>query len=367
MDQLWNYLPLLSAFLYSAGLIALLVKPARVLGWIDRPSDRKHHRDPVPMVGGVAMCVAFCASILLLAERPHAFGVLLICMTMLTLVGLYDDLFSLRPTPRFLCQIGVILLMTLVGNVALTNLGDLFGWGNVLLDNFTIPITIFAVVGVINAFNMIDGLDGLAGGLALLATLCLIILNLLAPVTESGILGALSVLALVIAGFLCFNLRHPWRTRASVFMGDAGSTMLGFVLGWFLVHLSQGREAVMAPVTAIWIVALPLMDTVAVMARRIHAGRSPFAADRQHLHHLLLGLGLTDGRVCAILLAVATLAATGGVLAWWLKVPEHWQFYTFLAMFALYYRLTTRLWTKQQKTADSIFESGRDNTATDLA
>ena len=169
----------LSAFLYSAGLIALLVKPARVLGWIDRPSDhRKHHRDPVPMVGGVAVCVAFCASILLFAERPHAFGVLLICMTMLTLVGLvYDDLFSCAPTPRFLCQIGVILLMTLVGNVALTNLGDLFGWGNVPLDNFTIPITIFAVVGVINAFNMIDGLDGLAGGLALLATLCLIILN----------------------------------------------------------------------------------------------------------------------------------------------------------------------------------------------
>ena len=122
----------------------------------------------------------------------------------------------------------------------------------------------------------------------------------------------------------------------------------------------------MAPVTAIWIVALPLMDTVAVMARRIHAGRSPFAADRQHLHHLLLGLGLTDGRFVRSCWP-SPLAATGGVLAWWLKVPEHWQFYTFLAMFALYYRLTTRLWTKQRKTADSIFESGRDNTATDLA
>jgi len=367
MDQLWEYEALLSAFLCSIGLIALLIKPARVLGWIDPPSDRKHHRNPIPLVGGVAMCVAFCASILLLAERPHAFTVLLICMTQLTLVGLYDDLFSLRPTLRFLFQIGAILLMMLAGNVALTSLGDLFGWGNILLDNFTIPITIFAVVGVINAFNMIDGLDGLAGGLALLATLCLIILNLLAPIPESGILGALSVLALVIAGFLCFNLRHPWRTRASVFMGDAGSTMLGFVLGWFLVYLSQGQEAVMAPVTAIWIVALPLMDTVAVMTRRIRAGRSPFAADRQHLHHLLLGLGLTDGRTCAILLAVATLAAAGGILAWQLGVPEHWQFYTFLAAFALYYRLTTRLWTRQQEAVDPIFESGQDKAAVDLA
>ena len=367
MDQLWGYASLLSAFLWSIGFIALLLKPARVLGWVDQPDARKHHHDPVPMAGGVAMCAAFCASMLLLAEWPHAFSILLICMTQLTLVGLYDDLFSLRPTLRFLFQIGAILLMTLVGEVALTNLGNLFGWGNVLLGDFTIPLTIFAVVGVVNAFNMIDGLDGLAGGLALLATLCLIILNLLAPVAGGGILGTLSALALVIAGFLCFNLRHPWRTRASVFMGDAGSTMLGFVLGWFLVYLSQAPEAVMAPVTAIWIVALPLMDAVAVMARRIRAGRSPFAADRQHVHHLLLDLGLADGRVCAILLATATLAAAGGVLAWWLGIPEHWQFYAFLAAFALYYQLTTRLWTRRQAASEAIFKPDRDNTAVDLA
>lgn len=359
MHQLQVYASFLSAFLCSIGFTALLAKPARILGWVDRPDARKHHRDPIPMVGGVAMYAAFCASVPLLAEQPRASFALLASMTLLTLVGLYDDLFSLRPTLRFVFQIGAILLMALVGNVTLTSLGNLFGWGNVLLGDFTIPFTIFAVVGVINAFNMIDGLDGLAGGLALLATLCLIVLNLLAPTAGSATIGALSVLALSIAGFLCFNLRHPWRTRASVFMGDAGSTMLGFTLGWFLVHLSQGPEAVMAPVTAIWIVALPLMDAVAVMARRIRAGRSPFAADRQHLHHLLLGLGLTDGRVCAILLTAAALAAAGGVLAWWLGIPEHWQFYSFLAAFALYYRFTTRLWTRQQAATGVIFESDR--------
>ncbi len=313
------------------------------------------------------MYAAFCASTLLLTKWPHALPVLLAGMTLLTLVGLYDDLFSLRPALRFLFQIGAILLMALAGDVTLASLGNLFGWGSILLGDFTIPLTIFAVVGVINAFNMIDGLDGLAGGLALLATLCMIVLNLLAPTAGGTSISALSALALVITGFLCFNLRHPWRTRAEVFMGDAGSTMLGFVLGWFLVYLSQGREAVMAPVTAIWIVALPLMDTVAVMTRRIRAGHSPFAADRQHLHHLLLGLGLTDGRVSAILLVAAALAATGGVLAWWLDVPESWQFYTFLAAFTLYYRLTTRLWTRQQAAARSIFESDGDNTAVDLA
>ncbi|MDG4582835.1 MAG: MraY family glycosyltransferase [Candidatus Competibacter sp.] len=314
------------------------------------------------------MYAAFCASILLLAEWPHALPVLLAGMTLLTLIGLYDDLHSLRPASRFLFQIGAILLMALEGNVTLASLGNLFGWGNVLLGDFTIPFTVFAMVGIINAFNMIDGLDGLAGGLALLATLCMIVLNLLAP-TGGASIGVLSVLALAITGFLCFNLRHPWRARAGVFMGDAGSTMLGFVLGWFLVDLSQGREAAMAPVTAIWIMALPLMDTIAVMTRRIRAGHSPFTADRQHLHHLLLGLGLTDGRVGAILLVAAALAAAAGVLAWWLGVPESWQFYAFLAAFALYYRFTSRLWARQQATvsARANFESDGDNTAVDVA
>ncbi len=366
-NTLFEYASLPSAFLCSVGFIALLVKPARILGWVDQPDARKYHRNPVPMVGGVAMCAAFWASVPLLAEQPHASPALLIGMTLLTLVGLYDDLFSLRPALRFLFQIGAILLMGLVGDVTLASLGDLFGGGRILLGDFTIPFTIFAVVGIINAFNMIDGLDGLAGGLALLATLCLIILNLLAPAGGSTAIGALSVLALVIAGFLCFNLRHPWRTRASVFMGDAGSTTLGFILGWFLIRSSQGPQAVMAPVTAIWIVALPLMDTIAVMTRRIRAGHSPFAADRQHFHHLLLGIGLTDGRVCAILLAVATLAAGGSVLAWRLRVPEYWQFYAFLAVFALYYRFTARLWNRQQATAGSRAEPDRNSAVVDLA
>lgn len=211
MDQLWGYSSLFSAFLCSVGFIALLVKPARALGWIDRPGDRKHHRDPVPMTGGVAMWAAFCVSMLLLAEEwPHAFPVLLVCMTQLTLVGLYDDRFPFAPACVFFSD-QCHPADGAGGEIALTSLGNLFGWGNVLLGDFTIPLTIFAVVGVINAFNMIDGLDGLAGGLALLATLCMIVLSLLAPTTGNAVIGVLSVLALVIAGFLCFNLRHPWR------------------------------------------------------------------------------------------------------------------------------------------------------------
>jgi UDP-GlcNAc:undecaprenyl-phosphate GlcNAc-1-phosphate transferase len=237
--------------------------------------------------------------------------------------------------------------MALVGDGIPHHLGDLFGLGEVELGGWAVPFTLFGAVGVINAFNMLDGLDGLAGGVALVAVGWLIVLCLTAPtLLQQGDISALLALVAAVAGFLAFNLRHPWQARARVFMGDAGSTMLGFVLSWFMVHLSQGDRAAMAPMTAVWILALPLMDTIAVMFRRIRAGRSPFAADRQHLHHLLLGYGLSEGQVTIWLLGGAFVTGGLGVLANELDVPDYWQFYIFAAVFLLYYRLTTgmRMW-----------------------
>jgi UDP-GlcNAc:undecaprenyl-phosphate GlcNAc-1-phosphate transferase len=342
---------LLGALLFSAGLIAILIKPARTLGWVDLPSTRKHHRQPVPLVGGVAMCAAFCLSVPLLPAQPRNYPILLTGMVLLTLVGFYDDLRSTRPATRFLFQAGAILLMALVSDGALDHLGDLFGAGAIRLEGFAVLFTLFGVIGVINALNMMDGLDGLAGGMALVASGWLIALCLNARVPDPGDIGALLALVMAIAGFLAYNLRHPWRACATVFMGDSGSTMLGFVLSWFMIHLSQGDQAAMAPMTAVWILALPLMDTVAVMIRRIRAGQSPFAADRQHLHHLLLGGGLSDGRVTAIMLAVAFATGAAGSIAWWLRVPEYVQFYTFLVMFLLYYRTTTEVWMQRKAAA----------------
>jgi len=344
--------PLLLAFGLCVGLIALLIRPARAWGWVDRPTTRKHHLTPVPLVGGLAMCVAYGLSLLVLPAPPHAYEALLIAMALMTLVGLYDDLRATRPAIRFVLQGGVVLIMVFGGGILLGNLGDLLGLGDVTAPGgIALLLTLFCVVGVINAFNMSDGLDGLAGGLALIAAGWLIVLLEIAPIADSGDGDALWTLVMVVAGFLCFNLRHPWRARASVFMGDAGSTMLGFVLAWFLVHLSQNREAVMTPMTAVWILALPLMDTVAVMIRRIRLGHNPFAADRRHLHHLLLSCGLSDGRATALLLAMALMNGAAGVAAHWLEAPECVQFYAFLVLFGGYYLMTARLWERQRSTA----------------
>ena len=345
------YYTLICAFLLSVLLTSLSIKPAQQLGWVDRPSDRKHHRHAAPLTGGITMCIAFCLSWLLLPGKPHAYTMLLTGMVLLTLIGVYDDLHSSRPVTRLLFQVGVVVLMAFQGEIILRDLGNLFGLGIVELGWTAILFTIFSIVGVINAFNMIDGLDGLAGGLALIAAGWLIALNLAAPVPDPHASHILLTLMMVIAGFLCFNLRHPWRTYACVFMGDAGSTMIGFALGWFMVDLSQNSEnraAIMSPMTAIWILALPLLDTITIMVRRIRTGQSPFAADRQHLHHLLLRYGLPDGQVTLILLFIAALTGAVGVIAYWLDVPDYFQFYAFLAVSLLYYYKTYRLWARQR-------------------
>ncbi|MFZ1640647.1 MAG: MraY family glycosyltransferase [Candidatus Contendobacter sp.] len=347
--------PLLLAFGLCVGLIVLLSWPARSWGWVDRPNGRKHHQTPVPLVGGIAMCVACSLSMLALPAQPYACQELLIAMVLLTLIGLYDDLRAVRPAIRFVFQCGAVLVMTLGGGIVLDNLGDLFGMGDVtLVGGIALLFTLFCVVGLINAFNMSDGLDGLAGGLALIAAGWLVVLLWVAPVSHRGDSDALLVLIMVIIGFLCFNLRHPWRSRASVFMGDAGSTMLGFVLTWFLIRLSQGPEAVMTPMTAVWLLALPLVDAVAMIILRIRAGHSPFAADRRHLHHLLLDCGLSDGRATALLLAMALMTGAAGVVAHRLGVPEYLQFYAFLALFGLYCWVVIRFWERRRIVASPV-------------
>ncbi|WP_295451854.1 MraY family glycosyltransferase [uncultured Thiodictyon sp.] len=351
MSAMSIYWTLLYAFMFSTVLTGLLITPARALGWVDQPTTRKHHSHPVPLVGGVAMCAAFCGTLWLLPDKPAGYLALLTGMVALALIGAYDDLRHIRPSIRLVLQAAVVLLAMVWGDRWLTNLGDLMGYGAIALASFALPFTLFGMVGIINAFNLVDGLDGLAGGLALIAAGWLAVLCLTAPVPDLKAAITLLALAAVLAGFLAWNLRHPWRQRASVFMGDAGSTLLGFALSWFLVDLSQGERAVMAPITAIWILALPLLDTVAVMIRRLRAGRSAFAADRQHLHHLLLTTGLSDAKVTAILLAIALITGAVGAAARWLHVPEYLQFGAFLVLSLLYYHATTRYWTRQQAIA----------------
>ncbi|MCB1134529.1 MAG: undecaprenyl/decaprenyl-phosphate alpha-N-acetylglucosaminyl 1-phosphate transferase, partial [Verrucomicrobiae bacterium] len=191
---------------------------------------------------------------------------------------------------RLVIQAGLALLMVYGGGVVLADVGDAFFVGALTMGfAAAVPFTVFGTVGCINAFNMVDGIDGLSGTIAA-ATLALIAL-----VAGVGGDGATFLLALAllggVLGFLWFNLRFGNQHRARVFMGDNGSMTLGLLLCWLLITITQGPNALVPPIVALWIFALPLVDTLSVMFRRMWMGKSPFSPDRNHLHHLLQRAG----------------------------------------------------------------------------
>lgn len=332
-------LPLL-AIPVTAALILFFRRHALQLGVVDVPGGRKHHHGEIPLVGGLGMFGGLALIALATGSFLGGHAAFFAAVSLLVVTGFVDDRSGLSPRLRFVLQAIAALIMVYGAEIRLDNFGNLFGFGDVTTGPLAAPITVFAVLGVINAINMIDGVDGLAGGVALIA-----LLVFAAFAAAGGYLGLTMLLPLagVIIGFMVFNLRTPWRSKASVFMGDAGSVLLGFALAWYAVDLAQARQA-FTPITAIWILAIPLMDTTALMVRRVVKGRSPFSADREHLHHILQRAGFSPEQTVVIVYALTLLLAAIGVAGWWLGVPEYAMFYGFMALFGLYFYGMLHAW-----------------------
>jgi len=332
----------LAGLIVTVALTLALTPIAYRIGLVDCPDARKNHRGRVPLVGGVAMFLGFTFAILLLPTALGPHRALFAAALLLVMVGVLDDFHELTARARFAAQTAAALIMATLGGATLHTLGYLFQPDVMLgLGFLAVPVTVFAAVGGINALNMMDGLDGLAGGIALIA------LGGLAWLAWTGGAGAdagvLMVTVSCLAGFWVLNLRRPGQPRARVFMGDAGSMFLALVFAWFAVRLSQSPGAVMKPVTAIYLFALPLMDTTYVMIRRLRRGRAPFSADRTHLHHLLRAHGLSTGATVACMLSLSLAFALAGMIGP-RAVATHFMFYGFLAIFVLYSMVCTVGW-----------------------
>ncbi|MCM8594280.1 MraY family glycosyltransferase [Accumulibacter sp.] len=341
-----------ACLLISAAVIAVAAALARQLGIVDRPGGHKLHVAVTPFVGGfgvfaVLVCAMPVARFLSGGvagglDVPAIHGILL-AAGLVFVTGLADDVWLIGFKPRLVVHALAALWMVYVGDVQLRSLGELFPDVDVDLGVWGLPLTVFATIGLINAMNMIDGIDGLAGSVGLVS------LALLGLVTGLGGGGPYLVLIVALigglAGFLFFNLRYPGNPRARVFLGDNGSMLIGFLLAWLFIALSQGEErAVMTPVTALWLFAVPLLDTVAVMLRRLWMGRSPFRADRHHLHHLFARAGF---RVCDIVAFAAFMQLVFGfvgIAGLLLGVPESVMFGLFLGVFAAYTLVILRPW-----------------------
>lgn len=323
-------------------LVRGLLPIATRWGFVDNPGGRKKHDGEIPLVGGLAMFGGFFPALMLDYVLKPSTQALVAGSLILIVIGVLDDWWDLSVKMRFIAQISAALIMCLYGGIVFRNLGDLLFLGSINLEYMGIPFTVFAAVGVINAMNMSDGLDGLAGGLALVTVAALTAITWHAGLSVEFYL-LLSFICVLI-GFLAFNVRTPWRPYPRVFMGDSGSMFLGFVLAWLLISLTQGTHPAMSPVTAAWIFALPLLDTINVIVRRILNGQSPFKADRQHFHHMLLLAGFSVSQALLINLGLAALLAVIGIAGDWEGIPEGIMFIGFLVLFAVYFLVVNHAW-----------------------
>jgi UDP-GlcNAc:undecaprenyl-phosphate GlcNAc-1-phosphate transferase len=335
-------IPASIASFFIACTMLLALRPfAEVVGLIDRPGGRKTHHGDVPVVGGIAMF----SGLLVAAGATPVLGAIgisqLVIGAFMVLVGALDDRFDLPPKVRLFAHLSSSVALAYATGFSVKDLGDLLGLGVVSLGPIAIPFTVVAVVALINAFNMLDGLDGLAGSVGAVALAGVMVIAS-AGGSSATVLVAASMLGAVVA-FLMFNLPTPWNRPVRTFMGDAGSTLLGFVLAGLALVLVQDSTIDLAPVVVLWLMPIPIFELFTSTARRVVRGVSPAQADAGHFHHVLIKAGLSVRAVCALYFLVSLVCCCVGVLAYRRGVSESVMFQGFCITFCAWLLLVYRM------------------------
>lgn len=297
------------------------------MGLVDKPDARKQHQGVIPLAGGIAIFATLMFGTFVLGIAPYNYPMLVIASAVFA-IGVFDDFRHIRASARLLLGFTSGILLATYGNISITNVGNLLAMGAIPLLVLTVPLTALAVAGLSNAYNMIDGIDGLAAGTIALP---LFVLYLLALQVDHPMSNALLLLLIPLGVFLLFNIGPNNRLLPKMFLGDAGSVTLGFLVTASLVYFSQGDNALILPVTALWLVTVPLMDMLATMLRRFRRGHKVMKADRSHLHHTMMDMGLGRRKTLVILVGYATLCAVIGLALE--RVPEYLSLLCYFLLF----------------------------------
>jgi UDP-GlcNAc:undecaprenyl-phosphate GlcNAc-1-phosphate transferase len=300
-------LPLILATVLTMALIPLLERRATSMHVLDQPGDRKVHERPVPRVGGIAMAIGAVIPLLLWLPLDRQIVALLLAALVILLFGVWDDRRNLSPGVKFIGQVIGVAIAVFAGDlsihsVTLTSRIE-------LPEVVALPLTFLFLLGVTNAINLADGLDGLAGGTTFLCCAAIVALSL------AGDAPVITTVAVTLMGSLLGFLRYN-SYPARVFMGDGGSQLLGFSVGVLTIQLTQTTALPYSAALPLLLLGLPIIDTLTVMAVRLHAGRSPFSPDRNHLHHRLLALGFDHFEAVAV---IYLLQCVLFVLAWQMR------------------------------------------------
>jgi UDP-GlcNAc:undecaprenyl-phosphate/decaprenyl-phosphate GlcNAc-1-phosphate transferase len=334
------------AFVFIATFISIIVfRPlSHWLGLVDIPSERKHHQGSIPLIGGLAMFIGvtlglFSSGMMNIEENLVFF---FLGSFVLVLTGMVDDFRGISSNNRFIFQILVALIIVKVGGVLIEDLGNLISVEKLHLESFSLVFTIFAIVGVVNSLNFSDGIDGMSASLSLITFISIAFFAI--SVKENYAFEFVLLFIVTIGAFLIFNLGLFMGSSFKIFMGDAGSTFLGLGISWALISFSQGDKAIFSPVTALWIFAVPLLDTIFVMIRRVSHGKSPFTPDREHLHHFFIRSGRTDRETLLIIVTFSAMMAFIGIVFELNDIPERLMFLLFVIISFIYLFVLRRAW-----------------------
>ena len=306
---------MVAAALLAAALIALVTTPVvRSLAFkmraVDVPKDnRRMHNHPIPRMGGLAIFLGFLFSVLIFVPLTDELRGMLLGAVVIVVLGVLDDIYALPAMPKFLVQIGAALIAVLQGNV-ITHLSNpnLFSASPIWnLGVLSIPFSVLWIVAITNAVNLIDGLDGLACGVSAISSMTLLVIAL--TVSEPQVALLMAALAGACLGFLPYNL-NP----AKIFMGDTGSTFLGYVLAVVSIQGLFKYATIISFAVPFLLMGLPIFDTCFAILRRVSHGQSPMAPDRGHIHHRLIDMGLSQKQAVAVLYVISAILGLSAVV-----------------------------------------------------
>jgi UDP-GlcNAc:undecaprenyl-phosphate/decaprenyl-phosphate GlcNAc-1-phosphate transferase len=312
-------------------LVIVICRPLAIkYSLVDEPNSRKQHQGAIPLIGGVAIFIGTIVPLVLLFDLSEKIFYLFATGSFILFMGLVDDHAGLGVRVRIFVQVMASILMIKSTGMYVENLGDLFGWGDIHLGQWGVVFTVVAILGLVNAYNMIDGIDGLLGSQVIIALIGAVLFQVNSG--EILLVEYMAVLCAAILPYLSVNL--GFFSKRKIFIGDAGSMFLGYILAWFFIYLSQSPVEAIKPVSVLWCLAVPVMDTVVVMGRRILKKKSIFSADREHLHHLFQLAKITDRESLLIIDALAlSLMLLGFVVT---SYSEQNSFVVFLICFCVY-------------------------------
>lgn len=286
-------------------IIPIMMRIAPAIGMIDKPDIRKVHVNAVPRAGGVGIVIGMLIPLFLWLPLDQYVTSVLVGCAVLLFFGAWDDSRDIRPAFKFIGQLIAAIVVVYYGDIYVIHF-PFIGSGE-LPEYIGQPFTVIAIVGMINALNLSDGLDGLAGGESMISLAAIAYLSYIYDGSATLAIAAATIGG--IFGFLRFN-SHP----ARIFMGDAGSQTLGFVLAVLVVYLTQQVNPVVSPVVALLLLGLPVVDSLAVFYMRAKRGDSLVVAAKDHLHHRLLGLGFYHYESVIIIYSIQVLFIISAVL-----------------------------------------------------